>query len=58
VPTNSTSTANSNDVVANDTAKAEKLASYFRASVGRAYGSGFARSNILTEYFTELRTKD
>jgi hypothetical protein len=56
--TNGTSSANNEQGVAADPQKAERLAAYFRASVGRAYGASFARSNILTSYFTELKTKD
>ncbi len=56
--TDATSTANNTQGVAVDPQKAENLAKYFRASVGRAYGPGFASSGLLPAYFTELRTKD
>lgn len=56
--TNATSSANNTQGVAVDPQKAENLAKYFRASVGRAYGEGFGASGILPSYFTELKTKD
>lgn len=37
---------------------AENLAAYFEKSVNRAYGSKFAKSPILVDYFKDLKTKD
>lgn len=39
-------------------ATAENLANYFRVNVARAYGERFAKSNSLTDYFRDLKTKD
>ena len=37
---------------------ATNTADHFRVSVATKYGSGFANSPILSEYFTQLKTKD
>jgi hypothetical protein len=50
------------DTVGNRTgisaSSATKLANYFRVNVARAYGERFAKSNSLTDYFRDLKTKD
>jgi hypothetical protein len=41
-----------------NTAAPSALSDYFKRSVQRAYGDGFANSGILPSYFQELKTKD
>jgi hypothetical protein len=38
--------------------QANNLANYFRGNIARAYGNNFAKSEILTDYFTNIVTKD
>lgn len=40
------------------TAGADELAGYFKSKVARAYGTKFAESNSLPDYFRTLKTKD
>jgi hypothetical protein len=49
--------ARSAGVVA-ETAGATPISDYFKRSVQRAYGEGFANSGILPSYFQQLKTKD
>lgn len=39
-------------------AEAERIASYFRDKVSRAYGVKFGSSPVLVDYFRDLKTKD
>jgi len=39
-------------------ADTDKLADYFRVNIARAYGSKFAQSPVLLDYFRDLKTKD
>ena len=52
---------NAEDAIAKRTISsqdAENYASYFKANVARAYGERFSKSNSLTDYFRDLKTKD
>lgn len=37
---------------------ANNLANYFKKNVARAYGENFGKSQVLTDYFLEVKTKD
>ncbi len=53
---NSAATTTSN--VVENPSEATALAEHFGKSVESRYGAGFGKSPILTDYFTQLRTKD
>jgi hypothetical protein len=48
----------SNKSVTSNQSGAENIANYFRTNVTKAYGSKFAASPVLDDYFLQLKTKD